>query len=609
MRSIWRLRPAAVAFLPVLLTVLTLAPVAGAFHLGIGVVVLGAAVCVTGRSRNGDRPAAPGVMPDGPPGGAGDDGAANGAGRNGRATGQTAGGRDRGGAWVGGPVAVSVVRVLATVFGVAGLALLFSVSLLLGDVVYVGLLLLLRLAVRWGPRWAGLARAALLPLTAVFVVPPVTMAGSPAVRLAWAAGACLVASLWTIAVATALPRPKPSPGKVSRAARRAARPAVTPRLPAVAPPSRSGARLASAALELAQALSKNLPARLALFQVEHAVDQVRRGDAGRAAVESTLDTLAARTRTRSARGPMVLAPVDPADLPSSRARTRIAVQSAIAVSLGLLLGQTIFGVHWPWTVITVLTLSLAARSRGEVLVRGVQRLAGAVAATAVISPLAGFVAPHRFLTVGLMLTVLAIGSYLQEFSYVWWAAAVTATLALLYGLLGLGGGTALLGERLLAICVGGACAVGPALFLAPRTRDLVRKRTGSCLRRLRDCVDALSPTATSAAPVPAASHPGTDAATSGTTAVAVAAVAGATGEPDGATVAAIRRFDHAVAELRVVARPLRLRGRTRELGWLERLAGCGPTLRDGAAGSSPTAVRDLRRLLRDVADDVRATTR
>src|SRR4051794_33776942 len=258
MRSIWRLRSAAIAFLPVLFTVLTLAPVAGAFHLGIGLVVLGAAVSVTARSRDGDRPA-PDVSPD-------------------------ADRRARTAARVGAVVTVGAVRVLATVLGVAGLALLFSVSLLVGDVVYVALLLGLRLVGRWGPRWAGLARAALLPLTAVFVVPPVTMTGSPVARLGWAAAACLVASLWTVAVAVALPSPKPSPGTVIRAARRATRealaqpsPAVASsasndaRLPPGAPPAKNSGRLAAAALELDRAMPVNTPARRALFQVEHAV--------------------------------------------------------------------------------------------------------------------------------------------------------------------------------------------------------------------------------------------------------------------------------------------------------------------------------------------------
>jgi hypothetical protein len=75
------------------------------------------------------------------------------------------------------------------------------------------------------------------------------------------------------------------------------------------------------------------------------------------------------------------------------------------------------------------------------------------------------------------------------------------------------------------------------------------------------------------------------------------------------TVAALRRFDVAIAELRVAARPLRLRGRPREVTWLEQLAGCGPSLRDVAVAPAPVALRDLRRVLKHVADDVRSTPR
>src|SRR5439155_19063619 len=102
----------------------------------------------------------------------------------------------------------------------------------------------------------------------------------------------------------------------------------------------------------------------------------------------------------------------------------------------------------------------------------------ALAATAVATPLAAAVGDRRGLAVALVLAILAAGMYLREISYVWWPAAMTSVLALLFALTGQPGGVGLLGVRLLAILAGGACAIAPAALLAPiRTRDLVRKRT------------------------------------------------------------------------------------------------------------------------------------
>jgi uncharacterized membrane protein YccC len=267
--------------------------------------------------------------------------------------------------------------------------------------------------------------------------------------------------------------------------------------------------------------------------------------------------------------PVPAAVVDPADAPSSSARTRLALQSTIAVMLGFIAGQLLFPTHWPWTVITVMTVSLVARSRGEVLVRSGQRLAGAALATAVATPLAAAVAPHRPLAVAVILGILGLGTYLRERSYVWWVMAVTASLALLYGLLGQTGGAGLLAQRLLAIGVGAACAIGPALVLAPRTRSLVRKRTGTCIRRLRDLL----------------------------------------GEPG---VATLRRLETAVVELERAAVPLRLtRGRTArvEREWVRRFAGTGPDARSLVVSPEPEALDRLQDTLRTVGAEVRSQRR
>src|SRR4051812_18002336 len=111
MLSIDRAWRAAVGFLPLLAPLATLTPVAGAAHLGVGIVVLGAAVCLAGRNRDGRRHR-------------------------------------------GGPGEV-LLRLVATTLGIAILAYAYARSLVLGDALFVAALLLARMAGRFGPRWAA----------------------------------------------------------------------------------------------------------------------------------------------------------------------------------------------------------------------------------------------------------------------------------------------------------------------------------------------------------------------------------------------------------------------------------------------------------------------
>jgi hypothetical protein len=509
----------AVGFGPIVATVATLAPIAAVAHVGAGFVVLGAAVCLSARHRAETGPTR--VLS-----------------------------------------AATVTRVVTTTVGVAVLALVFSRSLIAGDALFVGVLVLSRLVGRYGPRWAAFGRAMLLPLTALFIAPPVVTGDNPLTALAWAVCACVVAAFWTTVFPAVLPRPRPRTGAVARAARQAVR---------LDPGPAAGRRsriLATAALDLDQRLAGDAAARRALFEVECAVDRARAsvGPSGEVdAALAALDQAVGRWRPAAPDHE----PLDPRDAPSHRTRTRLALQSALAVSLAFLIGQTVFPDHWPWTVITVITVSFAARSRGEVLVKSGQRLAGALAATAIATPLASAAAARPGLTVVAILTILGVGMYLREVNYTWWAMAMTAALAFLYALTGQTGGAALLGERLIAICVGAGCAVVPALYLAPRTRDLVRKRTATSLRRLRDCLDPAR-------------------------------------IPD---VGTVRRLDTAVADLRTAAGPLRLVPRLRagtEAGWVDAFGDCAPSVRQLVCEPERGSAIELRRVLARVATEVRA---
>jgi hypothetical protein len=328
----------------------------------------------------------------------------------------------------------------------------------------------------------------------------------------------------------------------------------------------AGRRLtaAVAALDVALARRGYEDARAALLRLQVAAES------GGDLAAATRD-LAEQVASGSISEPVVDS-VDAVDAPSLRARRRLALASAAAVTLALVGGQLLFPQHWPWTVVTVIAVSLGAASRGEVLVRSGQRFLGALAATAVVSPLAAVLAPYRAATVLAMLVVIGLSWYLRDYSRVWWTAALTSMLALAASLTDPGADPLrLLGVRLVAICVGGVCAIVPALLLAPATRDVLRKRAAVGLRRLGDCLAEPDPNA-------AATEPG---------------------------VGAVRRFDAALADLAAAERPVRLlRRRASERAWYVSLQQAAPDLHSSVARGEAVPPA-LRRLLRDVAGTVR----
>jgi Fusaric acid resistance protein-like len=454
--SIDRARTAVGTFLPLALTVATMGPIAGVAHLDPGVVVLGAAICLTTARRMG-----------------------------------ASGGRHH---------LLHLARVPVLTAAVAALGMVFSASLMLGDAFFVLVVLLAGHARRLGPRAAAVGRAAMLPLIALFIA-PVRLGDRPGATLGWAVLACLVATGWTVGVALVVPAPRLTAREVARQARRLARSGRQGTIGTTAATTsgksrRDLRRLHAAALALDAALPVDAgPARRALCAVGYRADRVLDGqdpparlDDAVAALEAAMPTDRARRRTAEAGPP----PADPAEATRlARVAGRRANQSALGLALAFAAGQLLFPAHWSWTVVTAFTVSVGARSRGEVLVKSVERFAGALAGTTAATLAAGALVGHPGLSVAVILCLLAAGLYLREISYAWWAFCFTGVLAVLYGLIDRSSGPDLLGIRLVESVIGAVCAVVPAAVLRPiRTRDVVRKRIGDCLRSIRAALDS-----------------------------------------------------------------------------------------------------------------------
>ena len=171
------------------------------------------------------------------------------------------------------------------------------------------------------------------------------------------------------------------------------------------------------------------------------------------------------------------------------APTRMAAQMASGLGAALVIGHLLFGDRWAWTLLSAFIVASGNRGRGDVVHKAALRTAGAGIGTVAVSLATVDLPPgNRWLIVAL-LGVLAVALVLRERNYAFWAAGVTAMVALLHGYYGDTGTTALW-ERILGVLVGSAIGVAAAWFVLPvRTIDVVRRRLADCLAALTDDLD------------------------------------------------------------------------------------------------------------------------
>jgi Fusaric acid resistance protein-like len=201
----------------------------------------------------------------------------------------------------------------------------------------------------------------------------------------------------------------------------------------------------------------------------------------------------------AAPGPAPAQPAAPARPASPRrvaANTRMAVQLALAVGAAFAFGQWTDPGHLVWPVLTVLVVHSGNRGRGDVLWKGAERTAGALAGTAIATCLTGLLPSGDSLAIVAVFAILALAAGLREISYAYRAACTTAALAFFYGYFGQAG-AGLLAHRLLGVLAGAAIGVAAAWLVLPvRTTDITRLRVGALLA----AATALATAATAGAP-------------------------------------------------------------------------------------------------------------
>ncbi|WP_158743377.1 FUSC family protein [Acidisphaera sp. L21] len=204
---------------------------------------------------------------------------------------------------------------------------------------------------------------------------------------------------------------------------------------------------------------------------------------------------------------------------------RIALRVTLASAMAMAGGMALSPQRWFWAVVTVYVVFLNARSRGDTIYKGAQRLSGTLLGLVCGLLLATLLAGDVVVQCAALLAAIFGMYYFIMISYTIGIFCVTMLLGLLYSLLG-ASLEPLLVLRLEETAIGAVSAILVAAYVLPvRTRDQVKTSGAAVLRALSlavaTCRDALA------------------------------------GKPGANPVAAMRAVDRQVADLRLALLPLR----------------------------------------------------
>jgi hypothetical protein len=203
----------------------------------------------------------------------------------------------------------------------------------------------------------------------------------------------------------------------------------------------------------------------------------------------TLLTAVADRTERTERPAAIEEPAAPTTI-RPRASTRMALQMGVAVGAAFVVGRTFYPDHWTWLVLTAFIVCSGNRGRADVIYKGILRLVGAAAATAAATALTTSFGAGDKTAVAVILAILSVAIWLRTLSYAYWAAGVTAALALLHGYFGQTG-TDLIRDRLAGIVVGAAIAIAASWLILPvDSTQVLRRRAADVLPVLRDLLAA-----------------------------------------------------------------------------------------------------------------------
>lgn len=170
-------------------------------------------------------------------------------------------------------------------------------------------------------------------------------------------------------------------------------------------------------------------------------------------------------------------------------QTRQAIQAAIAGALAIGAGELLSPHRWYWAAIAAFVVFTGTNSRGELLVKSWQRMAGTMLGVVAGVLIGTLVQGHMSIVVALIFINIFMGFYLLRVSYGLLIFCLTIVVALVYSLLGYFSWQLLL--RLEETAIGVAAGIVVSVLLLPMT---VRLRAANdsreFLRLLADTVVA-----------------------------------------------------------------------------------------------------------------------
>lgn len=158
--------------------------------------------------------------------------------------------------------------------------------------------------------------------------------------------------------------------------------------------------------------------------------------------------------------------------------TRQAIQAAVAGALAIAAGELISPQRWYWAAITAFVVFTGTNSRGEMLLKSWQRVAGTLVGVAAGVLIGTAVHGEHRVELGLMFACIFLAFYLVRVSYGLMIFWMTILVALLYGLFGFFS-PHLLVLRLEETVVGAAAGILVSVLLLPTSTRLRTRETAA----------------------------------------------------------------------------------------------------------------------------------
>ena len=169
--------------------------------------------------------------------------------------------------------------------------------------------------------------------------------------------------------------------------------------------------------------------------------------------------------------------------------TKMAVQLGVATAAAFALAELVDANNLVWPVLTVLIVHSSNRGRGDIILKGAQRTAGALIGVTIASLVAIDLAPRDSKEIVAIFAIIIFAAAVREYSYVFWAICIPAALVFLYSFFGQSGAeiTTHLASRLIGIALGSAVGIASGYFLLPiRFTDVAKRRLGALLSVAND---------------------------------------------------------------------------------------------------------------------------